>query len=76
VRQDGRTARERAKGSSCEGPAQGMQRPVAGASKPRMGSATSIDFLTSLAVDLSVTQLVDGTKGIHAKLPKPIFGRY
>lgn len=30
-------------------------------------------LLTSLAVDLSVTQLVDGTKGIHAKLPKSIF---
>lgn len=30
-------------------------------------------LLTSLVVDLAVTQLVDGTKGIHAKLPKSIF---
>jgi acetamidase/formamidase len=30
-------------------------------------------FLCSLAVDLRVTQLVDGTKGIHAMLPKSIF---
>ena len=30
-------------------------------------------ILVSLAVDLAVTQLVDGTKGIHAKLPKAIF---
>jgi acetamidase/formamidase len=30
-------------------------------------------MLCSLAVDLRVTQLVDGTKGIHAMLPKSIF---
>lgn len=30
-------------------------------------------FLCSMAVDLRVTQLVDGTKGIHAMLPKSIF---
>ena len=30
-------------------------------------------ILVSLAVDLAVTQLVDGTKGVHAKLPKAIF---
>lgn len=30
-------------------------------------------LLTSLTVDLAVTQLVDGTKGIHAMLPKSIF---
>lgn len=30
-------------------------------------------ILVSLAVDLGVTQLVDGTKGVHAKLPKAIF---
>ncbi len=30
-------------------------------------------ILVSLAVDLAVTQLVDGTKGVHAKLPKSIF---
>ncbi len=30
--------------------------------------------LCSLAVDLRVTQLVDGTKGIHAMLSKAIFG--
>jgi acetamidase/formamidase len=29
--------------------------------------------LASLAVDLRVTQLVDGVKGIHAMLPKAIF---
>jgi len=29
--------------------------------------------LTSLAVDLSITQLVDGRKGVHAMLPKEIF---
>jgi len=29
--------------------------------------------LTSLAVDLSITQLVDGKKGVHAMLPKEIF---
>ena len=30
-------------------------------------------LLCSLAADLRVTQLVDGTKGIHAMLPKSIF---
>ena len=30
-------------------------------------------ILTSLAVNLHVTQLVDGTKGIHAMLPKALF---
>jgi acetamidase/formamidase len=30
-------------------------------------------ILCSLAMDLSVTQLVDGTKGIHAKIAKSIF---
>ena len=30
-------------------------------------------ILCSLAMDLSVTQLVDGTKGIHAKVEKSIF---
>jgi len=30
-------------------------------------------LLVSMAVDLSVTQLVNGTKGVHAKLPKSIF---
>ena len=29
--------------------------------------------LCSAAVDLRVTQVVDGTKGIHALLPKSIF---
>ncbi|PWU01355.1 MAG: hypothetical protein C5B51_22845 [Terriglobia bacterium] len=29
--------------------------------------------LSSLAVDLHVTQVVDDTKGIHAMLPKAIF---
>ncbi len=30
-------------------------------------------MLTSLAVDLHVTQIVDGSKGVHAMLPKAIF---
>jgi acetamidase/formamidase len=30
-------------------------------------------MLTSVAADLHVTQIVDGTKGIHAVLPKRIF---
>jgi acetamidase/formamidase len=29
--------------------------------------------LTSVAVDLAITQLVDGTKGVHAMIPKSIF---
>ena len=31
--------------------------------------------LTSVAVDLAITQLVDGTKGVHAMIPKSLFGR-
>jgi acetamidase/formamidase len=31
-------------------------------------------MLTSAGVDLHVTQVVDGTKGVHAMLPKAIFG--
>jgi acetamidase/formamidase len=31
--------------------------------------------LCSVAVDLRVTQLVDGNKGIHAMLPKAIFNK-
>ncbi len=31
-------------------------------------------MLTSAAVDLHVTQVVDGVKGVHAMLPKSIFG--
>jgi acetamidase/formamidase len=30
-------------------------------------------FLASVAVDLHITQLVDGNKGVHAMLPKAIF---
>ena len=30
-------------------------------------------MLTSVAADLSITQLVDGNKGVHAMLPKSIF---
>jgi acetamidase/formamidase len=30
-------------------------------------------MLTSVAVDLRITQLVDGTKGVHAMIPKSIF---
>jgi acetamidase/formamidase len=29
--------------------------------------------LTSLAADVAITQLVDGTMGVHVKLPKSIF---
>jgi acetamidase/formamidase len=29
--------------------------------------------LTSVAIDLDITQLVDGTKGVHAMIPKSIF---
>jgi acetamidase/formamidase len=32
-------------------------------------------ILTSVAVDFRVTQLVDGTKGVHAMIPKSIFAR-
>ena len=32
-------------------------------------------MLCGAAVDLHVTQVVDGKKGIHAMLPKAIFGR-
>ena len=32
-------------------------------------------MLCSVAVDFRVTQVVDGTKGIHAMIPKSIFGR-
>ncbi|OFW01456.1 MAG: acetamidase [Acidobacteria bacterium RIFCSPLOWO2_02_FULL_68_18] len=32
-------------------------------------------ILTSVAVDLRVTQLVDGTKGVHAMIPKSIFAK-
>jgi acetamidase/formamidase len=32
-------------------------------------------ILCSLAMDLHVTQLVDGTKGVHAMIAKSIFGR-
>ena len=31
--------------------------------------------LTSVAVDLDITQLVDGTKGVHAMIPKSIFAK-
>lgn len=31
--------------------------------------------LTSVGVDLEITQLVDGTKGVHAMIPKSIFGK-
>ncbi len=30
-------------------------------------------MIASLAVDLRVTQIVDGNKGIHAMIPKSIF---
>lgn len=31
-------------------------------------------MLSSVAADLSITQLVDGNKGVHASIPKAIFG--
>jgi acetamidase/formamidase len=30
-------------------------------------------MLCSAAMDLNVTQVVDGTKGVHAMMPKSIF---
>jgi acetamidase/formamidase len=33
-------------------------------------------MLTSMAADLHVTQVVDGTKGVHAMIPKKIFTRH
>jgi acetamidase/formamidase len=30
-------------------------------------------MLASVAADLSITRLVDGTKGVHATIPKAIF---
>jgi len=30
--------------------------------------------LTSVAIDLDITQLVDGAKGVHAMIPKSLFG--
>jgi acetamidase/formamidase len=30
-------------------------------------------MLASVAVDFSITQLVDGNKGVHAMIPKKIF---
>lgn len=32
-------------------------------------------MLASAAMDLVVTQVVDGTKGVHAMMPKGIFKR-
>lgn len=32
-------------------------------------------MLASAAMDLMVTQVVDGTKGIHAMIPKAIFAK-
>ena len=29
--------------------------------------------LTSVAIDLDITKLVDGTKGVHAMIPKSLF---
>ncbi len=45
-----------------------------GPSGPRRGlSREDAYVLCSSAVDLRVTQVVDGTKGVHALLPKNIF---
>lgn len=43
-----------------------------------LGEAKGLDFnhafaLSSIAVDFHVTQVVDGTKGIHAMIPKNLF---
>ena len=38
-------------------------------------SRDDANMLTSAAVDLHVSQVVDGVKGVHAMLPKSIFGR-
>jgi acetamidase/formamidase len=32
-------------------------------------------MLMSAAMDLHVTQIVDGTKGVHAMIPKAVFGK-
>jgi acetamidase/formamidase len=32
-------------------------------------------MLTSVVADLSITQLVDGNKGVHAMIAKSIFSR-
>ena len=32
-------------------------------------------MLTSVAADLAITQLVDGTKGVHASIAKAVFTR-
>jgi acetamidase/formamidase len=31
------------------------------------------DMLSSTAVDFNITQLVDGSKGVHGMIPKAIF---
>jgi acetamidase/formamidase len=36
-------------------------------------SKTDAYMLTSVAVDVDITQLVDGNKGVHALCPKAIF---
>ncbi|MGH9831990.1 MAG: hypothetical protein ACREBD_26920 [Blastocatellia bacterium] len=36
-------------------------------------SRDEADMLASVAADLSITQLADGTKGVHAMIPKAIF---
>ena len=42
----------------------------------QMGLEASDAYMfSSLAVDMRVTQLVDGNKGIHAMLPKRYAGR-
>jgi len=35
--------------------------------------ATTAFMLLSAAIDLRVTQILDGTKGVHALIPKVIF---
>jgi len=45
---------------------------------PRDGKGLDRDnayMLCNLAADLHVTQLVDGTKGVHAMMPKSIFAK-
>jgi acetamidase/formamidase len=41
--------------------------------KPDQGAREEAYMIASVAVDYHVTQVVDGTKGIHGTIPKAIF---
>jgi len=50
--------------------------PRIGLGTSRLGAAGSREdayALCSVAVDFNITQAVDGTKGVHAMIPKSIF---